>query len=259
MPCERVVDIHSLDSDALTKLYDEANSLISGIRIEILPANRADSARDRHPAATVGLPPETPTIQFSVSLDRISRIEAIAHELAHLLLMYRYGLGIIGRKVPRGRCNEDVFHYFMSMPGDWVFLLGQIANTAHHLILIDHLRNEYGIESHLHYRVLQHDTRSIANDNNKDKESVYAKGVIAFEYERLIGQFERIIQPSSQTESFWTAYHAAQECFGRYSYQSIPTSFTYEANILSFLEILGYARENFIFFPEKVCDSRDSE
>jgi hypothetical protein len=76
--------------------------------------------------------------------------------------------------------------------------------------------------------------RGIANDDNKDKESVYAKGVIAFEYKRLIGQFERIIRPSSQTEPFWTAYHAAQECFGRYSYQSIPTSSTYEANILSF-------------------------
>jgi len=258
MPWERVFDIHSLGSDVLTKLYHEANSLISGIRIEILPANTAGRGGERHPAATVGLP-GTPTIQFSISLDRINRIEAIAHELVHLLLMYRYGLGVIGRKVPRGGCNEDVFHYFMSMPGDWVFLLGQIANTTHHLILIDHLRNEYGIESHLHYRLLQHNMRSIANDNSKDKESLYAKGVIAFEYERLIGQFDRIIRPSSQTEPFWKAYHAAQECFGRYSYQSIPTSSTYEANILSFLESLGYARENFIFYPGKVCDFRDSE
>jgi hypothetical protein len=135
------------------------------------------------------------------------------------------------------------------MPGDWVFLLGQIANTAHHLILIDYLKNEYGIESHLHHRLLQHNFRRIANDNGRDKESVCAKGLIAFEYERLIGKVDQVITTSVQTESFWKAYQAAQKHFGGYSSDSIPTPTAYEKDILSLLEELGYQRDDFVFFP----------
>lgn len=256
---ERAFDMHSLGSEVLMKLYHEVTSLTSGIRIEVVPSRRTNKMEETHPAATVGLPLGTPTIQFTGSLNRINRIEAIAHELAHLLLVYRYGLGVIGRKIPRPGDGYGVFDYYMSMRGDWFFLLGQIGNTVHHLLLVGYLKEEYGIESHFHRRLLQHNLRSIANHNERDKESLYAKGLIAFEYERLIGQFDRIIRPSSQTEPFWTAYHAAQECFGRYSFQSIPTSSAYEANILSFLENLGYAREDFVFYPEKACDLRDRE
>jgi hypothetical protein len=252
-------DVSSLRSEALMRLYREVASCREGIRVEIVAGMRSHGTRERNPASMVGLELGRPTIRFSDSLRRGERIEAIAHECIHLQLSYRHGLGVVGRRIPRYGSSEDVFHYFMSMRGDWVFLLGQIANTAHHLILIDYLRNEYGIESHLHRHLLQHNFRSIANDNGRDKESICAKGLIAFEYERLIGQFDKIIRPSSQTESFWKAYHAAQECFGRYSFQSIPASSAYEANILSFLENLGYARENFVFSPEKAFDFRDRE
>jgi hypothetical protein len=42
----------------------------------------------------------------------------------------------------------------LSINKNWGYLLGQVANTAHHLILIDYLKEEYGIESGLHRRLL---------------------------------------------------------------------------------------------------------
>ena len=138
----------------------------------------------------------------------------------------------------------------MSMRGDWVFLLGQIINTAHHLILVDHLKKEYGIQSSLHLRLLHHNFSIIENDNNRDKESLFAKGLIAFEYERLIGKVNRVMNIFRQTDSFWQAYHLAQKYFGNYGFLSLPTPLSYQENILSFLEALGYPREDFIFFAE---------
>ncbi len=252
-------DVSSLGSGALMRLYREAASCREGIRVEIVDGMRSHGTRERNPASMVGLEAGRPTIRFSDSLRRGERIEAIAHELLHLLLVHRFGLGVIGRRIPRPGDSHGVFDYRMSMRGDWFLLLGQIGNTVHHSILVGYLKEEYGIKSSLQLHLLHHNFGIIANDNNRDKESLYAKGLIAFEYERLIGQFDRIIRPSSQTEPFWTAYHAAQECFGRYSFQSIPASSAYEANILSFLENLGYARENFVFYPEKACDFRDRE
>jgi hypothetical protein len=249
MPLEKAFDIHTLGSEVLTKLYHEVNSSISGIRIEVLPARRGDRWREKHPAATVGLPLGKPTIQFSGSLNRINRIEAIAHELVHLLLVYRYGLGVIGRRIPRYGNSDDVFYYFMSMSGNWEYLLGQLANTAHHLILIDYLKQRYGFESRLHLHLLNHHFSIAANHNDRDKESLYAKGLIAFEYERLIGKVDQVVTTSSQAQSFWKAYEAAQKYLGGYSSESIPSPAAYKEDILSLLEELGYQKETFIFFP----------
>lgn len=135
-------DITSLESETVTKLFNETSSYMQNIRIEVVSNGRGHRGKEEHPATTIGLTIQKPTIQFADSLDKGERIEAIAHELAHLLLVYRYGLGVIGRRIPRHGDREDVFNYFMSMRGDWVYLLGQIANTAHHLILIDFLKQE---------------------------------------------------------------------------------------------------------------------
>jgi hypothetical protein len=135
------------------------------------------------------------------------------------------------------------------MKGDWVYLLGQIANTAHHLILIDYLKEEYGIEDNLHIHLLHQNFCIAANDNARDKESQYGKGFVAFEYERLIGKIGRAIDVDHQSEFFWEAHHSAQRHFGKYSSRSIPAACVYEENILSFLEDLGYPRGDFIFFP----------
>ena len=119
------------------------------------------------------------------------------------------------------------------MHGDWFYLLGQIANTTHHLILADYLREEYGIESSLHLRLLDYNFHIIANDNSKDQESLYARGLIAFEYERLIGKIDRVLNPFGQPELFWKAYNSANEYFGRYRFQNVPDPSAYEETSLS--------------------------
>jgi len=247
---ERPFDIQSLGSDILMELFCEANSLTSGIRIEIVPSGRSDGTGEAHPAATIGLPLGIPTIQFADSLSRINRIEAVAHELVHLLLLYRYGLGVIGRKIPHCGNGDDVFRFFMSMGGNWEYLLAQLGNTAHHLVLIDYLREEYGIQSDLHHQLLHHNLQIIANKNWQDKESLYAKGIIAFEYEKLIGKVDRLIDLDCQTEFFWKSYHSAQKHFEKYGFQSIPGPSSYEEDILSFLEALGYQKQDFMFFSK---------
>jgi hypothetical protein len=250
-PPKRSFDLYSLGSVELMELFHETTSYRQGITIEVVASGGNHRSREEHPATTIGLALQKPIIRVVDSLDKGQRIEAIAHELAHLLLVYRDGLGVVGRRIPRHGDSGGVFRFFMSMRGDWVYLLGQIANTVHHLILVDYLKKEYRIESSLHLRLLHHNFGIIANDNSRDKESLYAKGLIAFEYERLVGEVDKVMNNFRQTESFWQAYHSAQKYFGRYSYRSIPTPLSYEENILSFLEALGYQREDFMFFPER--------
>jgi hypothetical protein len=251
-------NIASLESAVLTRLFNETTSYMENIRIEVVSSGKEHQSQEEHPATTVGLTIQKPTIQFADSLDKEERVEAIAHELVHLLLVYRYGLGMIGRKLPRPGDSEDVFKFFMSMRGDWVYLLGQITNTAHHLVLMDYLKQEYGIESSLHTYLLNQNFYMAANDNARDKESQYGMGLVAFEYERLIGKIDRTINVEHQSEFFWKAYHLAQKHFGRYSLRSIPAPSSYQEDILSFLEDLGYERHGFIFFPDRVEDPKRS-
>ncbi|MGB7572722.1 MAG: hypothetical protein WBN53_02590, partial [Thermodesulfobacteriota bacterium] len=84
-----------------------------------------------------------------------------------------------------------------------------------------------------------------------DKESQYGLGVVAFEYEKFIGRVDRVIDIHRQTEFFWRAYHSVQKQFDKYSFRSIPPPSSYQEDILSFLEALGYPREDFMFFPER--------
>jgi len=241
-------DITSLESEAVTKLLNETTSYMQNIRIEVVADGRRHRGQEEHPAATTGLTTQSPTVRFADSLEKGQRIEAIAHELVHLLLVYRFGLGVIGRRIPRHGNREDVFEYFMSMRGDWVYLLGQIANTAHHLVLIDYLKEEYGVEDSLHIYLLNQNFCVAANDNARDKESQYGMGLVAFEYEKFIGKVDRVINIHRQTEFFWKAYHSAQKHFDKYSFRSIPAPSSYQEDILSFLEDLGYERHAFIFF-----------
>jgi len=246
---ERAFDIHSLGSEALMRLYHETNSLVTEIRIETVPGPKSKPLREESPASTIGLPFGIPTIQFADSLNRKNRIEAIAHELVHLLLVYRHGLGVIGRRIPRYGNSDDVFRYFMSMSGDWEYLLGQLANTVHHSILIDYLEEKYGIDSRLHLHLLNHNFSIIAKDSSRDKESLYATGIIAFEYEKLMGNVDRLINLDYQAEFFRKSYQSAQKHFRKYGFQTIPAPSSYKEDILSFLEDLGYQKQDFLFFP----------
>lgn len=251
MSVKNCFDITCLESEALQKLFHEMTSYVHNIRIEEVLSGRNHRGREEHPATTIGLTIRKPTIQFVDSLAKAQRIEAIAHELVHLLLVYRFGLGVIGRRIPRHGNREDVFKYFMSMRGDWVYLLGQIANTAHHLVLIDYLKGEYEIEDSLHIYLLNQNFCVAANDNARDKESQYGMGLVAFEYEKFIGRVDRVINIHRQTEFFWKAYHSAQKHFDKYSFRSIPAPSSYQEDILSLLEDLGYQKEDFVFFPER--------
>jgi len=246
---ERAFDIHSLGSEVLLRLYHETNSLIEEIRIETVPGRRGNQKGEESPAATIGIPFGIPTIQFADSLNRKNRIEAIAHELVHLLLVYRHGLAVIGRRIPRYGNSDDVFRYFMSMSGDWEYLLGQLGNTIHHLILIDYLGEKYGIDSLLHLYLLNHNFNLLSKNSSRDKESLYATGIIAFEYEKLIGNVDRLIDLDHQTGGFLKSYHSAQKHFGKYGFKTIPTHSSYREDILSFLEDLGYQKQDFVFFP----------
>lgn len=246
---EKAFDIHSLGSEVLMMLYHEMNSLIAEIRIETVPGQRGNQTWKESPAATIGLPVGIPTIQIADSLNRKNRIEAIAHELVHLLLVYRYGLGVIGRKIPRYGNSDDVFRYFMSMGGNWEYLLGQLANTVHHLVLVDYLKGTYGIDSYLHLLLLNHNFSILSKDSPQDKESLYATGIIAFEYEKLIGNVDRFIDLDHQAEYLRKSYQSAQKHFGKYGSQTIPAPSSYKEDILSFLEDLGYQKQDFLFFP----------
>jgi hypothetical protein len=231
------------------KLYHEVNLLIPDIRIETLSVQRGNQKGEESPASTIGLPLGTPTIQFADSLSRNKRIEAIGHELIHLLLVYQHGLGVIGRKIPRYGNGDDVFRYFMSMSGDWEYLLGQLGNTIHHLILIDYLQKEYRIESRLHLYLLNHNFSLFLKNSPRDKESLYAAGIVAFEYEKLIGNVDRLVDLDHQAECLRKSYQSAQKYFGKYGFQTIPAPPVYREDILSFLEDLGYQKQDFLFFP----------
>ena len=241
-------DIGSLESDEVMKLYHQVISYVPALKIEMVHGARSCLQSEKHPAFTVGLNVKAPMIQFVDALDRRERIEALGHELAHFLLLYRHGIGLTIRRCPRPGNRDDVFNYFMNMNRDWFFLLGQIGNTTHHLFLIDHLREMHGIKSNLHLRLLHHNFRLLLKNEGEEEESLFARGIIAFEHERLVGDIDQATRLSPQPELFWRAYRSAGEHFGSYRFPSMPTPSVHQENVLSFLDDLGYDREDFAFF-----------
>lgn len=248
-PIRTSFDISSLESSELKGLYQHVLSYVPEVKIEIVHDPRGHCHTEKHPAATVGLNLRTPAIQFVDSLNREERIESVGHELAHFLLLYRHELGLPIRRRPRPGNGEDAFKYFMNMNKDWFYLLGQIGNTTHHVFLIDYLRKKRGIESNVHLRLLHHNFCLLLKGQGEDEESLFAKGIIAFEHERLIGGIGHVVRFSPQPDLFWRAYKSAGEHFGSYRFPDFPTPSTHQENILSFLEDLGYEREDFTFFP----------
>jgi hypothetical protein len=246
-------NIASLGCDSLMELFRETTSYVQEGRIRIEVVHNITDHLDGvlHPAITVGLESGMPTIQFIDALDRKQRIEVVGHELVHLLLLYRFRLRLIALRRPRPGDHEEVFRYFINMNRDWFYLLGQIANTTHHRILIDYLEKGYGIESEVHPHLLHHNFCILAGDHPTDMESIYAKGLIAFEYETSVGKVDKAMGAFGQPDPFWKAYHSAQRHFGEYSFQSIPDPNSYERDILSFLGDLGYQSRDFAFFPQR--------
>jgi hypothetical protein len=142
-----------------------------------------------------------------------------------------------------------MFIYFSRMGRHWDYLLGQVINTAHHLILIGYLREAYGIGSDLHLRLLHHHFQKLALEGYEDRESLYAQGLITFEYQKVGGDVGVVAPLSPRGEKIWQSYRAAQKHFGRYHFQGIPSYSAYRNDILSLLEDLEYVRHHFLFFP----------
>ena len=249
MPATVPIDVDSLESDNLSALFRAATSYVPQIRIELVCKREGSQAMENHPALLVGLNIQNPTIQFVESLDQGQRNEVIAHELGHLLLLYRSGLRLITRKRPHPGDRDAIYKYFLNLNKDWSYLLGQLGNTTHHLFLIDYLREEHGISSDIHLRLLDRNFSVLVKEVAMDVESLYAKGLIAFEYERLIGGMEKVAGVSQQPDLFWKAYRSAGKRFGSYHFPNIPVPSCHEENILSFLGDLGYDVEDFTFFP----------
>jgi hypothetical protein len=250
-------DVNSLKSEAVMKLLQETKSCIGGVKIEIITNGENSWSQEEHPAATIGINIQSPTVLFVESLGKEQRIEAISHELGHLLLVYRSGLGLVGLRIPHRKNSQEAFRFFSNMKESWFYLLGQIPNTIHHLILVGFLKEGYGLTSSRHAHFLQRHFQNSGDEGSKDKELLYARGLAAFEYGKLVGPIERVINTRSQSESFWEAYSSAQKYFGNYSSSSIPTPSDYKEDILSFLESLGYRKEGFMFFPKDVSDDRE--
>jgi len=70
------------------------------------------------------------------------------------------------------------------------------------LVLIDYLKEEYGIEDSLHIYLLDQNFCFAANDSVRDKESQYGMGLVAFEYEKFIGRVDQVMNIQRQTEFF---------------------------------------------------------
>jgi hypothetical protein len=244
-------DISELECEALMTLFLETASHIQNIRIEMVTNSGKQGGQEKHPATTLGLTVHKPTIRFASWLDREQRIDSIAHELFHILLVYRYGLRMIDRRIHHFGSSQDIFDYFLNLSKHWKYFLEQTVNTIHHQILVDYLKEAYRITSNLQLSLFRHNFRIVLKSYYPDKESQYAKGLIAFEYEKLVGGVENVINSNQQPEFFWIAYYSAQKHFGGYDLHAIPSPSGYEENVLSFLEDLGYKRRDFRFVPAK--------
>jgi len=115
MPSKNCFDITCLKSEVLQRLFHEVTSYVQNVRIEEVIHRKGHGSVEEHPATTLGLTHKKPTVQFVDSLNRGQRIEAIAHELVHLLLVYRFGLGVIGRRIPRHGNREDILSFLEAL------------------------------------------------------------------------------------------------------------------------------------------------
>jgi len=244
-------DIGSLGSRELVRLFHEASSYVQGLAVEIVRDQGIHHGMEKIMAILVGIGSSMPTIRFLDSLEREKQVEAIAHELAHLLLIHRFGLKLIRQKRPYSAGPEQNSLTRLSHNG--FSLLGQIGNTAHHLILVDYLRERHAIGSDLHCRLLHrhflffcYRSHMLTKEAREDMESLYREGIIAFEYGKILGRFEGVRNMLYQMDFFRKAVRAAETHFGKYCLEALPTPSSYEEDVLSLLRDLGYEREDFV-------------
>jgi hypothetical protein len=241
----RLFDIHSFESEALTGLFEEVSSYVQNIRIEVASYPRRSDEAENNPAILIGVRQKKTAIRIIDSLNRRQCVEAIAHELAHLLLIFRFGLSLVDHKSlgDASLMSEDE----INQEKNWFFFLGQMTNTLHHLILVPYLKEVYGIGSELQLHLLKRSCVPSMDFNDQELQPI--GGLIAYEYERLIGDGNPWIKLYGQSGDFQKALEAARRYFRKIGYPPIPSSSCYKKNIFSFLRDLGYLIEEFTLFP----------
>ena len=188
-PPKRSFDLYSLGSVELMELFHETTSYIQGVRIEVVAKREKSSESGRTPGHNYwSCPSRSPLSRFVDSLDKGQRIEAIAHELSP------FTLGISGRIgggrpedssswKPRGRL-QILYEYErgLGLPSWTDCQYGPSSGPS------GLSQGRIWNRGSLHIHLLHHNFCVVANDNARDKESQYAMGLIAFEYEKLIGK-----------------------------------------------------------------------
>lgn len=222
MSCGKPFDIDQLKSLELMNLFDETARFISRIDIEIVPDQTHGLSREETPAHNIIDDSDDPSalIQFSNSLSRDEQIQAIAHEIAHLLLIFKHGLRI-----------RDRFFAILEIDPS------EITNITHHLIFIELIKEEYKIESSLHLNLLRSNISEFLADKNSPR---HIKGIRAYEYERLVGKIDRAMDSTSSIEK---AFDSAQRYFYSYNSKNIPTPLSYVRDICSFLKDTGVIKK----------------
>jgi len=172
MSCGKPFDIDQLKSPELMNLFDETARFINRIDMEIVPDQTHGLSREETPAHNIIDDSDNPAalIQFSNSLSRDDQIQSIAHEIAHLLLMFKHGLAI-----------KDQFFAMLGIDSS------EIVNITHHLIFIELLKEQYEIESSLHLNLLCNNISEFLTDKNSPR---HVKGLRAYEYERFVGKIQ---------------------------------------------------------------------
>jgi len=222
MSCGKPFDIDQLKSPELMDLFNETARFMNKIDIEIVPDQTHDLSRKETPAHNKIDDSNDPPalIQFSNSLSRDEQIQAIAHEIAHLLLMFKHELRI-----------RDRFFAILEIDPS------EIINITHHLIFIELLKEKYEIESSLHLNLLRNNISEFLNDKNSPR---HVKGLRAYEYERLVGKIEGAVNLTPLVED---AFDSAHKYFCNYNSKSIPTPPSYIEDIWSFLKDTGVIRK----------------
>ena len=226
MSCSEFFKIETLDEPGLKKLYHEATCYGNLSGILVVPDGTHDLGIDDTPAELRSSEGGNKyTIYFVNKLNRTERIMAIGHELGHLLLIGKYGL-ISPPEVQFLLDNEAQV------------TIRTIQDVTHHLILVDLLREEFGIHSDLHLDLIRNNLGDYLSDTELLQQ---VKALRVFEYKKLIGNMEEIISVSDQGESFQKTYVSAVTRFGEYDFEhifSLPDH--YKENMISFLMDIGY-------------------
>jgi len=203
-------------------LFNETARFMNKIDIEIVPDQTHDLSRKETPAHNKIDDSNDPPalIQFSNSLSRDEQIQAIAHEIAHLFLMFNHGL----------RIRDQSFAMLGIDPSESV-------NITHHLIFTELLKEKYAIGSSLHLNLFRNNISGFLADKNSPQ---HVKGLRAYEYERLLGKIEGAANLNSSVKD---AFESAHKYFCNYNSKSIPTPPSYIEDIWSFLKDTGVIRK----------------